>query len=106
MKRRVDPGLLLLLTPLLWGATFPATKIILRHVGVLPFMAWTRALGFLAILAWVPAVHRKEERERLKALVEGHDWSHIGHKTADATSAAAERDRDQNAESPVLAGLS
>jgi hypothetical protein len=22
----------------------------------------------------------EDERERLKALVEGHDWSHIGHK--------------------------
>jgi drug/metabolite transporter (DMT)-like permease len=54
---------------LLWGATFPATKIVLRHVGVLPFMAWTRALGFLAILAWVPAVYRKEKRERLRAVL-------------------------------------
>jgi integrase len=33
-----------------------------------------------------------EERERLKALVEGHDWSHIGHKTAESASAAAEQD--------------
>jgi integrase len=34
----------------------------------------------------------EEERERLKALVEGHDWSHISHKTAESASAAAERD--------------
>ena len=34
-----------------------------------------------------------EERERLKALVEGHDWSHIGHKTAESTSAASKRAR-------------
>jgi integrase len=34
-----------------------------------------------------------EERERLKALVEGHDWSHIGHKTAEWTSAASKRTR-------------
>ena len=33
-----------------------------------------------------------EERERLKALVEGHDWAHIGHKTAEAASTAAEQD--------------
>jgi len=33
-----------------------------------------------------------EEREQLKALVEGHDWAQIGHKTAESTSAAAERD--------------
>ena len=31
----------------------------------------------------------EEERERLKALVEGHDWAQIGHKTAESTSAAA-----------------
>jgi hypothetical protein len=40
------------------------------------------------------AMRRSEdERERLKALVEGHDWSHIGHKAADSTSAAAKRNR-------------
>lgn len=33
-----------------------------------------------------------EERERLKALVEGHDWAHIGHKTAEAAPAASEHD--------------
>jgi Phage integrase family len=34
----------------------------------------------------------EEERARLKALVEGHDWSHIGHKTAESASARLERD--------------
>jgi integrase len=34
----------------------------------------------------------EEEREQLKALVEGHDWAQIGHKTAKSTSATAERD--------------
>jgi integrase len=33
----------------------------------------------------------EEERERLKALVEGHDWAHIGHKTAQSSSAATKR---------------
>ena len=33
-----------------------------------------------------------EEREQLKALVEGHDWAQIGHKAAESTSAAVERD--------------
>ncbi|MFL5859564.1 MAG: tyrosine-type recombinase/integrase [Solirubrobacteraceae bacterium] len=33
----------------------------------------------------------EEERERLKALVEGHDWAHIGHKTAQSPSAATKR---------------
>jgi integrase len=32
-----------------------------------------------------------EERERLKALVEAHVWSHIGHKTADSASQAADQ---------------
>ena len=36
----------------------------------------------------------EEERARLKALVEGHDWSHIGHKTAETASARLERDAD------------
>ncbi|HUO70465.1 MAG TPA: tyrosine-type recombinase/integrase [Solirubrobacteraceae bacterium] len=35
----------------------------------------------------------EEERERLKALVEGHDWAHIGHKTPQSTSAASKRTR-------------
>ena len=41
------------------------------------------------------AMRRSEdERARLKALVEGHDWSHIGHKTAETASARLERDAD------------
>jgi hypothetical protein len=36
----------------------------------------------------------EEERARLKALVEGHDWAHIGHKTAESASARSERDAD------------
>jgi hypothetical protein len=36
----------------------------------------------------------EDERERLKALVEGHDWSHIGHKTVESASARLERDAD------------
>jgi integrase len=34
----------------------------------------------------------EEEREQLKALVEGHYWAQIGHKTAESTSVASERD--------------
>jgi hypothetical protein len=34
------------------------------------------------------------ERDQLKALVEGHDWTQIGHNTAESTSAAVERDTD------------
>jgi hypothetical protein len=36
----------------------------------------------------------RDEREQLKALVEGHDWAQIGHKTAESMSAAVERDTD------------
>jgi drug/metabolite transporter (DMT)-like permease len=58
VRRRIDAGTLLLLTPLLWGATFPATKIALRRLPVPTFMAWSRTLGFLAILALIPLVRR------------------------------------------------
>jgi drug/metabolite transporter (DMT)-like permease len=58
VRRRLDAGTLLLLTPLVWGATFPATKIALRHIPVPPFMAWSRFLGFLAVLAMVPLIRR------------------------------------------------
>jgi integrase len=33
-------------------------------------------------------------REQLKALVDGHDWAQIGHKTAESTPAAVEQDTD------------
>jgi drug/metabolite transporter (DMT)-like permease len=58
VRRRIDAGTLLLLTPLLWGATFPATKLALRRLPVPTFMAWSRTLGFLAILALIPLVRR------------------------------------------------
>ncbi len=54
MRRRIDPGLLLLPTPILWGITFPAGKLALDHLPPLVFMAWTRGLGFLSILLMVP----------------------------------------------------
>lgn len=51
-------GLILLVTPILWGATFPAAKVGLEAIGVFPFMFWTRLLGFVTILAAVPMVAR------------------------------------------------
>jgi len=42
-------GLLLLLTPVIWGATFPAAKVALRHVTPWTFVAWSRGLGLVAI---------------------------------------------------------
>ena len=62
-RRKVDAATLLLLTPLMWGATFPAGKLALRHVPPLTFMAWTRGLGLLAIVALVPVMWRREDRE-------------------------------------------
>lgn len=49
-RRRVGVGWVLLLTPVLWGATFPAAKLGIDRIGVYPFMAWTRFIGFLTIL--------------------------------------------------------
>jgi drug/metabolite transporter (DMT)-like permease len=61
MNRRrlqVDAGVLLLLTPILWGATFPAAKLGIRTVGIFPFMAWTRLVGFVTILLAIPFLAR------------------------------------------------
>ncbi len=60
MRRRLDAGVVLLLTPVLWGATFPAGKLALRHIPAFTFMAWTRTLGLVAILAMVPVLRRSQ----------------------------------------------
>src|SRR5690348_15528171 len=64
MRRRVDARALLVLTPIMWGATFPATRVALRHIGVLPFMAWTRLLGVAAIVLLLPLMIRAERGSR------------------------------------------
>jgi drug/metabolite transporter (DMT)-like permease len=42
----------------IWGATFPAAKVALRHVSPWTFVAWSRVLGLVAIaavlLVWRP----------------------------------------------------
>ncbi|HJV04146.1 MAG TPA: DMT family transporter [Actinomycetota bacterium] len=58
--RGPDPGLLLLVIPVAWGITFPAAKLGLESMALLPFMAWTRALGFLTILVAIPLLARRE----------------------------------------------
>ena len=50
--------MLLFLTPFLWGATFPAAKLGIESVGIFPFMAWTRLVGFLTILVAIPLIAR------------------------------------------------
>jgi drug/metabolite transporter (DMT)-like permease len=57
-RSRVDVGWLLFLTPVLWGATFPAAKVGLEGIGVLPFTFWTRALGFVTIAVVLPWLAR------------------------------------------------
>jgi drug/metabolite transporter (DMT)-like permease len=59
-KRQVDVGWLLLLTPILWGATFPAADLGIARIGVHPFMAWTRFIGFVTILAAVMLIARRD----------------------------------------------
>jgi drug/metabolite transporter (DMT)-like permease len=53
-RRGTDLGLLLFLTPLIWGLTFPAGKVALERLAVPAFMAWNRTLGFLVILIALP----------------------------------------------------
>jgi len=60
VRRRIDPGLLLFPTPVLWGATFPAAKLALDHMPPFAFMAWTRGLGALSVLALVPLLRRSD----------------------------------------------
>ena len=71
MRRRIDPGLVLIPTPILWGATFPAAKLALDHMPPFAFMAWTRGLGALAVVALIPLLRRSESSppRRLRAVV-------------------------------------
>jgi drug/metabolite transporter (DMT)-like permease len=66
-RRRVDVGWILLLTPVLWGATFPGAKLGIERIGVYPFMAWTRLVGAVTILAGLLILARGElTREGLR----------------------------------------
>jgi drug/metabolite transporter (DMT)-like permease len=71
VKRRVDPGVLLLITPLLWGVTFPGAKLALDHLPPFAFMAWTRGLGFLSILVLIPLLRgaSDEPTPRLRTVI-------------------------------------
>ena len=64
MRRPANQWMLLLLTPLLWGATFPASKLALRRLPPLTFMAWTRGTGLLAILAMLALLGRARDGPR------------------------------------------
>jgi drug/metabolite transporter (DMT)-like permease len=58
-SRSRDVGWLLFLAPVLWGATFPGAKLGFQQIGLYPFMAWTRFVGFLTILVLIPLVARR-----------------------------------------------
>jgi drug/metabolite transporter (DMT)-like permease len=62
VRGRSDLGLLLFLTPLIWGITFPAGKLALEQLSVPAFMAWSRTLGFLILLISLPLFARASAR--------------------------------------------
>lgn len=63
-RGRVGGTGLLLLTPLIWGATFPATKLALVPLPLLSFSAWSRLLGLLTVAAVIPFVRVTREQVR------------------------------------------
>jgi drug/metabolite transporter (DMT)-like permease len=60
-RRGAGRGLLLVLMPVLWGATFPAAKLALEDLSVLALMAWTRALGLITLLVLLPWMLRSQD---------------------------------------------
>jgi drug/metabolite transporter (DMT)-like permease len=58
------PRLALLLTTVIWGATFPATKAALDQVSPLSFLFLRFFLGTLLILLWLAASRRRLHRDR------------------------------------------
>ena len=58
---------MLFLTPVLWGATFPAAKLALETLSPLTFMAWSRLLGLVSVVAALPIVARGLNRSSVAA---------------------------------------
>ena len=58
------PRLALLLTTLIWGATFPATKAALEQIPPLSFLFLRFLLGAVLIGVWFVVVRRRLHRER------------------------------------------
>ncbi|BFU95890.1 MAG: putative Transporter, eamA family [Nitrospira sp.] len=58
------PRLALLLTTLIWGATFPATKAALEQIPPLSFLFLRFLLGTLLVAVWFAAVGHGLRRER------------------------------------------
>lgn len=60
----VMPRLALLLTTVIWGATFPATKAALEQISPLSFLFLRFFLGTLLILLWLVASRRRLHYDR------------------------------------------
>jgi drug/metabolite transporter (DMT)-like permease len=58
------PRLALLLTTLIWGATFPATKAALEQIPPLSFLFLRFSLGALLVGVWLMAVRHRVHRNR------------------------------------------
>jgi drug/metabolite transporter (DMT)-like permease len=58
------PRLALLLTTVIWGATFPATKATLEQIPPLSFLFLRFLLGALLVGVWFAVVRRRVHRER------------------------------------------
>jgi len=58
------PRLALLLTTLIWGATFPATKAVLEQIPPLSFLLLRFFIGTLLILLWLVVSRRRLHHDR------------------------------------------
>ncbi|HWF61297.1 MAG TPA: DMT family transporter [Nitrospira sp.] len=58
------PRLALLLTTVIWGATFPATKAALEQIPPLSFLLLRFLLGTLLVLLWFVVCRRRLHRDR------------------------------------------
>ncbi|HEX6207265.1 MAG TPA: DMT family transporter [Actinomycetota bacterium] len=71
IRRGRDAGLVLLLTPLIWGLTFPAGKEALERLPLLPFTAWSRLLGVATVAVALPFLLRRSRFEARRLVVPG-----------------------------------
>ena len=58
------PRLALVLTTVIWGATFPATKAALEHIPPLSFLFLRFFLGAVLVSVWFAVVRRRVHRDR------------------------------------------
>jgi drug/metabolite transporter (DMT)-like permease len=65
------PRLALLLTTLIWGATFPATKAVLEQIPPFSFLLLRFLLGVLLIAVWFALARRRLHRDRALLIASG-----------------------------------